>query len=398
MMNDPQPQFGGKLKPLFNKTSIIQVAILLLLTLAIFMPITLTEIAYHDISDYPTYLDNAKDISVNPKYWSGVSSNPGWIMMVLAVRNILSIQHWKAALIVQMGNQGLLALVLFFLAKEVLPERNCWLPVALPLGIMLAAPMFLLALNDQRLYFGYLGINSYHNPTTFALKPYAVILFIIPAFALEKEKIPAFQAIICLLAVILSTLIKPSFIICLLPAAGIIFLENVIRRKAFDWKVILFCVFIPSLLVLAFEYLSTYSSGSVNVKISPFVVMKNSSDFLLVKFLFSMWFPLAVLITYWKKAIKYFPLKLAWLIFFFGASYTYLLAEGGWRIFHGNFTWSGEICMFVLFAVSTLFFFGQMNKTVPKGKWAITLAAGFLPHILCGVIYYAYCLLNNLYA
>ena len=386
------------MKQYFNKTNVIQIVILILLTLAIFMPITLAEIAYHDITDYPTYLDIAKDISVNPKYWSEVASNPLWTMMVIAVRNIFSIHHWKAALILQMVNQGFLALILFFLAKQVLPERSSWLPVVLPLGIMLAAPIFLVAFKDQQLYFGYIGINSYHNPTTFALKLYVVVLFYISAFALEKERIPAFKTIICLLAVILSTLMKPSFIICLLPAAGLSFLVSLIKQKAIDWKTILFCVFIPSILVLTYEYLSTYTTGDVNVAFSPFIVMKNSSDFLLFKFLLSIWFPLVVLITYWKKALEYFPLKLAWMTFFFGVSYTYLLAEGGWRIFHGNYTWSGEICSFVLFTVSAMFFFGQMDKTLPKKKWAVSLVVGFLPHMLCGLIYYGYCLLNNTYA
>ncbi|MDP2965949.1 MAG: hypothetical protein Q8N39_07955 [Pelolinea sp.] len=386
------------MKQYFNKTSVIQIAILLLLTLAIFMPITLAEIADHDITDYSTYLDIAKDISVNPKYWSEVSSNPGWTMMVLAVRNVLSIRHWKAALIVQMANQGLLALVLFFLAKEVSPERNRWLSVALPLGIMLAAPFFLIALKDHRLYFGYLGINSYHNPTTIALKPYALALFFISAFALEKEKTPTFQAIICLLSVVLSTLIKPSFIICLLPAAGIYFLVNLIRQKVFDWRTILFCIFIPSISVLAREYLGTYTAGDISVIFNPFVVMKNSSDFLLIKFLLSIWFPFIVLITYWKKALEFFAIRLAWLTFFFGASYTYLLAEGGWRIFHGNFTWSGEISLFILFVVSALFFFEQMKIKPLTKKWILVFIVCFLPHFISGLIYYGYCLMNNIYS
>jgi hypothetical protein len=396
-MAKPQLLYDGKLKSLFNNTSYLQVVILLILTIAIYKPILTTEIAYHEISDYPTYLYNIQEISSNPKLWSTVSSNPGWVMMVLSVGKIFSFRFWKAALLVQLGNQCLLGLILFFLVKTVLPENNRWLPVALPLGIMLAAPVFLLAFTDKLLYYGYIGINTYHNPTIFALKPYALILFLISAFALERKKIPAFQAIICLLAVIISTLIKPSFIICLLPVAGIIFLERIIMRKELDWKVILFCIFIPSLFVLVFEYLSTYTGGDVSVIFAPLVVMKQASNFLLIKFFLSIWFPLMVLIVYWKKATEDFPIMMAWGVFFFGAAYTYLLAEGGWRIFHGNFTWSGEISMFVLFTVSTLFFFGQMDKTIPIRKWTIILITGFLPHILCGIIYYGYCLLNNFY-
>jgi hypothetical protein len=386
------------MKQYLNKPTIIQIVILLILTIAIFMPITLAEIAYHDITDYPTYLDIAKDISVNPKYWSEVSSNPGWTMMVLAVRNVLSIHHWKAAFIVQIANQVLLALVLFILVKITSPDNNRWLAVVLPLGIMIATPFFLVALKDYRLYFGYIGINSYHNPTTVALKPYALIVFCLSALALEKEKTSIYLSIACLISVVISTLIKPSFIICLLPAVGIYFLVNMKRQKVFDWKMLMFCVFIPSVLVLASEYLGTYTEGDVSIIIKPFIVMKNSSDFLLVKFLLSIWFPLIVLIAYWKNALEHFPLRLAWLTFFFGASYTYLLAEGGWRIFHGNFTWSGEISLFILFVVSVLFFFEQIKIKPISKKWTTVLIAFFLPHLVSGFIYYWYCLLNNIYS
>lgn len=386
------------MKQYFNTTNIIQLVILLLLTLAIFLPITLTEIAFHDITDYPTYLEDVENISVNPKYWSNVTSNPLWVAMVLAVKNLFSIRPWKAALIVQLVNQGFLALILFYLVKQASPERNSYIPIILPLGIMIAAPFFLIAFKDQQFYNGYLGINSYHNPTIFALKPYALVFFLISSIAIANEWIPANKMIFGLFAAILSSLMKPSFTICLLPAVGLFYLASFINKKALDRKAILLYIFLPSILVLAYEYFSTYTSGDVSVEFLPLVVMRNSSNFLLFKFVLSIWFPLIVLINYWKSAMADMPLKLAWATFFFGASYSYLLAEGGWRIFHGNFTWSGEISLFVLFTVSAIFFFSQMEKTFSKTKWTITLLVGFMPHIVCGFVYYAYCLLNNIYA
>ena len=386
-----------KLNNFLNKTSVVQIAILLVLTMVIFLPIKLTAIAFHDITDYPTYIDNAKDISANPVFWKHVASNPGWMMQLLAVKEVFRFSHWKAALLVQLANQGLLALGLFLLTCRVISKNNRWLPIALPLAIMIAAPVFLLALKDGRLYFGYLGINSYHNPTTFALKPYAMLLFYITSLAFLSRKMSTFQNLLCLMSLAASTLIKPNFTISLLPAAGIIFIINLLRKKKFAWKSLLFLVFLPALLILGAEYLLTFTSSEVGVIFAPFVVMRNSSNFLLLKFILSIWFPILVLILFWKDAKNHFPLMMAWLTFFFGAAYTYFLAEGGWRIFHGNFTWSGEITSFILFVVSSLFFFQRIQLNQPDKKWGYTAILGFMPHIVCGVIYYIYCLTNNTY-
>ena len=105
------------------------------------------------------------------------------------------------------------------------------------------------------------------------------------------------------------------------------------------------------------------------------------------KFLFSLVFPLLVTIGFWKNAVKNVYIQMGWLIFSFGAMLTYFFAETGWRLYHGNFIWSGEISIFILFLCCILFLVEQWNcEDRPTLKWFI-LASGFL-HVYTGIAYY----------
>ncbi len=380
-----------------NKTTVIQVVLLLLLTTGIFLPLHLTQIAFHDITDYRTYIVLIRNVINDPSGWSEIANLPGWPLMVMAATRLFQFPIWKAALFIQMGIQSLLALILFFSFKRNVLVGAKWLPIALPLAIMLAAPVFLIALEDNLYYFGYVGINSNHNPTIIALKPFVMLVFFFACAALRGQKQPLLHSLICAGSVVTSTLIKPSYIICLLPAVGIISLIRLFSNKDTDLRFILFSVSLPAILVLFYEYLSTYGADDIGIIFSPLTVMRNSSGWLLAKFILSAWFPLLASAVYIKELRSSICMLLAWLTFIFGAGYTYLVAEGGWRIFHGNFTWSGEITLFVLFTATTFFFFKQRDPASSQKEWAVLLLAGFIPHIICGLIYFSYCLMNNRY-
>lgn len=370
---------------------------LVLLTIIIFFPLHLWQIAFHDITDYATYNELVRNILSDPKAWSVVTNLPGWPLMAAALARLLSIRVWKAAFFTQMGLQTFLALMLFFFTKRELPNGKTWLYIALPLGIMLAAPVFLLAPIDRLLYFGYIGINSSHNPTIIALKPFAILIFFITADNLHEKNHSLALGLLTAGAALFSTLAKPSFIICLLPAAGIFAITLMALGRKINLPFLYLFIGLPAALVLAYQFLATYNSDEIGIIFSPLTVMRNSSGWLQVKFILSIWFPLLTSCFYHRELRASTSMLLAWLTFAFGASYSYLLAEGGWRIFHGNFVWSGEISNFVLFAAATFFFFKQRGQTDPSQKWKRILGGGFLPHILCGVIYYAYCILNNRY-
>jgi hypothetical protein len=97
--------------------------------------------------------------------------------------------------------------------------------------------------------------------------------------------------------------------------------------------------------------------------------------------------------TRFKSAIRDTSLQLAWLLFFAGACCTYLLAESGPRFLQGNFTWSGQITLFVLFVYSLFFLLKERKNATAnqlpflRGRQIISYTALGL-HVLYGIVFY----------
>jgi hypothetical protein len=120
------------------------------------------------------------------------------------------------------------------------------------------------------------------------------------------------------------------------------------------------------------------------------------SDHLPVKFALSVLFPVVCYIAWGGQARRRFRLNLAWLTFAVGLGFTYLLAETQ-RTAHGNFLWSAQLALFVLFVESALCAIEAARASWPRAdrrRRTVVLAAacaGMLAlHAGFGIGYYAH--------
>ena len=250
---------------------------------------------------------------------------------------------------------------------------------------------------DRIIYMGYIGINVYHNPTMWLLKPFALgVLFLILNLC-KMDRRPGRMEIVALgVLVVLSALAKPNLLIALLPALLVFILLDLKVLKHRAWLVAT-AVFIPGLVVLGWQYLLTYSTeqvgfyaGDSGIIFAPLKVMKHYSDWLLPMALLSVAFPLTVVISYHGKALLDRGMRLAWLTFIFGAAYTYLLAESGPRIYQANFFWSGQIGLFILYVQSLIFVLVQNISTKERlTRTQLVCLSIFILHVLNGIVFYA---------
>lgn len=278
-----------------------------------------------------------------------------------------------------------------------------WLSCLLVLGLLLTAPLPLLAPWDRHLYFGYVAVNVYHNPTIILLKPFALL---ISGFIVTNSSRGGAAGrkglVLYLLAVAGCALVKPSYTIVIVPAVlAALFISRMRRDMAGNIRSILFVVLLPSLLILSIQYWMTYSAqqlpgvyeGKSSIVFAPLAVMSNVSSWLWAKFLLSVSFPLAVALCYFRRVVTDVRLCFSWLAFAIGSAYTYLLAESGPRMFQGNFIWSGQITLFILFVVTLEFFCEQLRTgrsgDQPRSRVAVLCAAIFLLHVLSGIVFYA---------
>jgi len=181
-----------------------------------------------------------------------------------------------------------------------------------------------------------------------------------------------------------------------------------VQRRPLDWLLLL-AIAVPSGLILAWQlffYQGEYDSGFVLAPLEMMAYWTGSSNpvmlllrfgpvMLLLRFGLSIGFPLAVMILYWPALRQDRGVILAWLTFATGALYTYLLAETGY-VNDGNFGWSAEIGLFLLFVMSALLVIRQEGAVLDGQKrpgWRFWLASGALSlHLISGIVFY----FNNL--
>ncbi|MBI5297343.1 MAG: hypothetical protein HY869_17835 [Chloroflexi bacterium] len=375
---------------------------LMTLGLALIVPAAYSHTYLRDadaLSDYYQHLRWAKALQQHgpdgiPAF---VQAHSAWERLLVFLNQTLGLSFEGAGFVatVAFAELTLLVLVCWYwtaLAKGHVPA---WKVMLAALGVGMAAPVSLLWPLDGLLYLGYIGMNVYHSPTMFLLKPLAILQFMYALCCFSEEHRPyLWQVAATALLSALGTFIKPSLAICILPAL-VFYAAYRLWRKAYVHTLALFFgVGLPTALVLAWQFGVTYYANEAGgIGLLPFGVMGAFSNYLGLKFLLSILFPLSVSILFFKQARGDVRLVLGWLVFLFGAVFTYFFAENE-RLLEGNFIWSGQITLLLLFAVSTLFYLEvpkrtQFERRFPALLWAL--------HIVSGVVYYVVCVLGNPY-
>jgi hypothetical protein len=321
------------------------------------------------------------------------------------VKVFFHLSYWDASFAVVVLFEAFLALVLFVFVRAVIQRpgslrASLW-STALALSLLLVAPIPLFAFFDRQLYFGYIAINVCHNATMAVLKPLAILLFWAGTQVYRSRNKSIVLILLCAFLTVMTAVTKPSFIFDLLPVLGLFTLYRIIKKQWVNWPLLVFGIGLPIVLSLGWQYWFTYTSPSVidpRIIIAPFAVYQARSDWLFAKFLLSILFPLGVCILYFPKVRRELELLLAWPVFLLGATYSYLLAEEGVRFSHGNFIWSAQIGLFILFVFTFLFlikqspFCSQMSpENPPRPVYKFWISVGlYIIHLIGGVVWYAY--------
>ena len=415
-------RFVGAIERKFSPTraDVIRVACLVALITAIFGYAIRRNIL---IDDYPAHIQLAQDMAsskttVAPHFLfqllvisvHGLIPCKQFTILGVAVSCFTASSFYLAGFAATLLSYLCLGIVIYALLRREfgsLVSQNAssaYVPVTL--GLMLVSPISLFTLPTQSIYLGYIGINVYHNPTSTLLKPLALLLFSCAskAFTLSRNSLTLVMASATL--TVLATLAKPSYTICLLPALAILTAYHIWRKKMLDWRLLTLGILIPALIVLGWQYDVTYKNpilhDASSIVFAPFKVMSHYKTFasegylgLFVRFVLSILFPVCVAALYFKVIGHDTKLFLAWLAFGVGAFYSYGLAESGARLLHGNFLWSGQITLFILFLTSTSIFMRQTllllgrNSWFQAGKGRLCVCAGvFGLHLISGVVWY----------
>jgi len=293
-------------------------------------------------------------------------------------------------------------------------------PYLLPLmagSLMIVAPITVLTWHLRNLYYGYMVSHQLWAQSAIALKPFALLTLALGVRVFHPTSPDRRPMTITALAVaaLMSTVAKPSFIVCFLPALGLLLIPRLWARRWVDLAVYVGALAIPNLALLVWQYVTTYlavqhlsvgqvmSGQGTGIALAPLQVMGYLTEFLhpglwwlLPKFVLSILFPSLVTLLYRERAIHDWRLTLAWLTFGFGCFSAYFLAEVEVPT-SGNFVWSGQIATFLLFVTAALFF---VEQVMPPGRptWRALVFDGrssacttaLALHVICGLYHLAH--------
>jgi len=332
---------------------------------------------------------------------TGAITTPHFIypLLVLAASDIFPGHSYTAlGACVVLIFQLLLAHILWQFWKQVLQNRSSdSAAFALALAAMIITPVNLITLFFKHSgYFGYIGITVYHNPPVLICRPLALLNFILFAKAIADRKISTRQTILCFMTIALATLMKPNYALIMVPTAGVLAIAAIFRKDFRLLRFISISTLLPGFLILAGQFLFTYISpnsdmGRSRILFAPFLVYSETARFLIPKFFLSILFPLCVLIAFGKQAMqdRYYTIGL--LLFIFGATQSYFLAEDGTRMYFGNFFWSGQLGLFIWFVVSMRFVLQRLigdSSQARRSPKFIILYLAFSLHVVSGLVWY----------
>jgi hypothetical protein len=314
-------------------------------------------------------------------------------LLTIAVRRSKVVSDWNdAGMLVALAFQALLAIVLFREVRRAMPATTPFAgaaALALTLALLVVTPVTFTSWSGQNLYVGYLGINTFHSPTMFLLRPLALLLWLRLAVSLTPGVALATGPAVAAAAVlsVLCALAKPSYGIVLLPALGLAGAWQRARGRRIDLRLILLGFGLPTVAVLAWQYTFSFASGANDaIEWAPLAVMSLFPG-TPARIALTVVFPAVAYLTHFQRARRDPVLNLAWLTFAVGAAYAYLLAETGNRIQHANLVWSGQISAFVLFVSSALFVLREAGGNGSKPPALAACAAVFALHFVCGVYF-----------
>ena len=250
-------------------------------------------------------------------------------------------------------------------------------------AVLLASHVFLLTIFTPTLYRGYFVPISYHNPTQQLNKLFALwIYFIYCAQFLDSRRAELGPALSTGVLAVLSALAKPSFLVAFLPTAGLFSLADLWRRRWRQVSMFAMCIAVPVVLVLAWQASLTFTLGDGNrVIFAPFAVFDPTTT--LYKLPASLAFPLIVAALAIRGRIQDSKFAFAWAYAGVALFVTLFLAETA-RLLDGNFAWTGQTGVFLVYVESLLLLIGRPELS----GWRSAAWTAFAVHVLCGIVWY----------
>ena len=338
---------------------------------------------------------------------------PMWHLLVAILYQLGLPLEWSAA-VVSAACKG----VTFVLVYEMIVamshgKAKNWVVTLLSLAAMVLTCLWIRPVS----YFVYKGVGSpnvWHNPTQVAVT--AAMMMVMPWLMhcwyefermMDEGKtnvmLPWWKVIVLAVLCMGSLACKPTFMQALLPAAFVMYLVELIRRKS-EWRYFgqIVIAFVPAAAYFLLQYLY-YTGVVVEFTSGVAIGITQRSAWLAIRNTLMMSAaPLMAVVACWRKDMfKDRALVLALLMTLMSVLQAMTFSETGQREGHGNFTWAANSSSFFLWVTMMGVYLrtiaGEAKQKLPlwrKAACGLT-AALFAYHVFSGVYYLYYLISTN---
>lgn len=249
-----------------------------------------------------------------------------------------------------------------------------------------------LALFSGKVTWGISLINTWHNPTNVAARPFGVIAFYILCSAIHEwksdNKISWKKLFVLSGVLVVANMGKPSFGQVFLPSITLFCVLWCVcsRFKNFKMCLAIATAFVVPAMQLLFQMFFAFGDGDGTVEIAWFDVICHLQPNIALMLLKYLLFPIAVTV-YLRKNLKCdIEMQLAWLLWGVSFCEYAALAETGERRYHGNFGWGFSIANFILQFVSLVRLIAYLKETGKKAYCNVAVIV-YAIQFICGCIY-----------
>lgn len=331
---------------------------------------------------------------------------PLWHLLVYGISEFLNIKISQSAVIVTAFITVSLAITIFIIIKSSLKYKLAYLSenqkeylyLSMTTILMIASAIYVPFFN-QNIYIGQASCSVWHNVTLLIVKPLAFfsLYMLIKYFETKQMKWLLSSSFV----ILLSIYAKPSFIIVFLPASFIFLIFFIIRQmklsclqifsnivnifKQFK-REILFLIILSSLstLILWGQYISVFTGESTSkVTFDIFGVWSLYTSNIFISILLSYLFPITVLFLIDEKTSNLY--LFSWILSIISVLFFAFLAEAGPKYAHGNFGWSQQISVHILFTMSLIEYVKNYTRLHDWKKYILSIILSL--HVISGIFY-----------
>lgn len=315
---------------------------------------------------------------------------PLWHEVVYLLHRISGLPITISAVLVNTLNVLIFGVLVHYFSITFLGKKtNALILIMIIISCLFAGNFFLPELNITKYHLAGNGaIAVWHNPTLFAVKPFAVSAFFLFFIGLEKKSTPIL--ILSSALAIASIFAKPIFIIVFIPSL-IIYLIFLKFRKIEDTgpiQIYLIATSVISFACIIFIYYKLYlnSPRDVDIVIAPFAVWEHYSNNIIISIYVTNLFLTNFLFLSFRNVsvrslVATLMVAISYMVFAIFAE-----SRNSEILMDGNFGWLSLCAIPIAFLSTLIDYFKSLNKI---SYWKITVLNFSLAiQIVFGFYYY----------